>query len=160
VKDLVKFYKAINDWNTKAGVKDCVYDTQEWWQAVALQAKLLVEEASETVEASDYGDPVELIDGVVDTFVVMSKFMDILDKAGFDVSGAMQAIIDNNEKKVFDSYYQAVEEKEKLEERDDTEYTIETSILNGLPFYSVKRFDGKVAKPVNHPKVDLSEFIP
>lgn len=160
MNNLQDYYNQIISWNTKAGVKDHTYGTLDWERAVELQSKLLVEESSETIEAITHGDMVELLDGAVDTFVILSKLMDMLEKAGFDVEGSIQQIIDNNQKKIFNSYFEACEAKEKLEERDIKEYYIETAVLNGLSFYTVRREDGKIAKPTGFVAVDLKEFVP
>lgn len=84
----------------------------------------------------------------------------MLQAAGCDVIGAFEAVCSNNDFKVFSSYYEAVEAKEQLEERDDQEYSIETAICNGMPYYSVRRFDGKIMKRVGFVPVELGEFVP
>lgn len=160
MNNLQDYYNQIVSWNVKAGVKDHTYGTLDWERAVELQSKLLVEESTETITAISHGDMVELLDGAVDTFVILSKLFDMLEKAGFDVEGGIQQIIDNNQKKIFNSYYEACEAKEKLEQRDDVEYYVETATLNGLSFYTVRRADGKIAKPVGFVAVELKEFVP
>lgn len=160
MNNLQDFYNQIIDWNKKAGVKDHEFGTLDWERAVELQSKLLVEEANETISAITHGHMIELLDGAVDTFVILSKLFDMLEKAGFDVEGAIQQIIDNNQKKVFNSFYEACDAKEKLEARDDKEYYVETATLNGLAFYTVRREDGKIAKPVDFVAVELNEFVP
>lgn len=160
MNNLQDYYNQIISWNTKAGVKDHEFRTIDWDGAVDLQTKLLIEEAQETVDAIKYGNMTELLDGAVDVFVILSKLLDMLEKAGFDVEGGIQQIIDNNQNKIFNSFYEACEAKEKLEERDDKEYYIETSVLNNLSFYTVRRQDGKIAKPVGFVAVELGKFIP
>lgn len=160
MNNLQDYYNQIISWNTKAGVKDHTYGTLDWERAVELQSKLLVEESTETTTAISHGDMVELLDGAVDTFVILSKLLDMLEKAGFDVEGGIQQIIDNNQKKIFNSYYEACEAKEKLEQRDDVEYYVETATLNGLSFYTIRRPDGKISKPVGFVAVELKEFVP
>lgn len=160
MNNLQDYYNQIIDWNKKAGVKDHEFGTIDWDSAIILQTDLLLEEAQETVDAIKYGDMTELLDGAVDVFVILSKLLDMLEKAGFDVDGGIQQIIDNNQNKIFNSFYEACEAKEKLEQRDDKEYYIETSVLNNLSFYTVRRQDGKIAKPVGFVAVELDKFIP
>lgn len=160
MNNLQDYYNQIIDWNTKAGVKDHEFSTLDWERAVQLQSKLLVEEALETVDGIEHGSMKELLDGAVDTFVILSKLFDMLEKAGFDVEGSIQQIIDNNQNKIFNSFYEACEAKEKLEERDDVEYYIETSVLNNISFYTVRRADGKIAKSVDFVAVELDKFVP
>lgn len=160
MKEFVKFYEDVVAWNAKAGVKDHEFGTLDWERAVELQCKLLVEESKEALEAIQHGDFVELLDGAIDNLVIAFKLIDMLDKAGFDVVGGFQQVINNNEKKIFNSFYEACEAKEKLEERDDVEYYIETSVHNGLPYYTIRRPDGKISKPIDFKPVELKEFIP
>lgn len=160
MNNLQDYYNQIIDWNKKAGVKDHEFGTIDWDSAVTLQTALLLEETQETVDAIKYGDMTELLDGAVDVFVILSKLLDMLEKAGFDIEGGIQQIIDNNQNKIFNSFYEACEAKEKLEQRDDKEYYIETSVLNNISFYTVRRQDGKIAKPVGFVAVELDEFLP
>lgn len=160
MKNLYQHYKAIIDWNEKCNVRDLEPMTADWWKSVELQTKLLVEEATEAAEAAQYDDVKELLDGTVDSFVILCKLMDMLEKAGFDVEGAIEAIQANNNKKVYNSFYEACEAKEKLEEKYDEEFWVDTGIHNGLAFYSVKKMTGKVAKAVDFIPVDLEEFLP
>ncbi len=160
MKQLAELYTRVIDWNTKAGVQDYKYNTLGWHKAVELQTKLLVEEATEAMEAASYGDMKELLDGTVDSFVILAKLIDMLEKAGFDFVGACNEVMANNDTKVFNSYYEAVEAKEKLEERDDKEYYVETAVHNGVPFYTLRREDGKIIKPVGFVAVELNEFVP
>lgn len=160
MNNLQDYYNQIIDWNKKAGVKDHEFGTIDWDSAITLQTALLLEETQETVDAIKYGDMRAILDGAVDVFVILSKLLDMLEKAGFDVEGGIQQIIDNNQNKIFNSFYEACEAKEKLEQRDDKEYYIETSVLNNLSFYTVRRQDGKIAKPVGFVAVELDKFIP
>lgn len=160
MNNLLKYYNHVVKWNKKCNVQDHHYDTVEFWRAVQLQTNLLVEEATEVHEAAAAFDPSELLKETTDNLIILSKLLDMLDQAGFDVEGAMQKVLDNNDEKVFNSYYEAVDAKEKLELRDDVEYFIDTSVVDGLPYYSIKDMNGKVRKHVNFKAVDLSDFVP
>lgn len=160
MKEFAELYKRVIAFNDKAGVKDEPFDTPNWWKMVELQAKLLVEESEESFDAAKLGDKVELVDGCIDVLFLGFMFANMLEKAGYDVVGAFEAVCSNNDSKVFDSYYQAVEEKEKLELRDDVEYTVETAMYDGLPWYSIRRADGKIVKKVGFKAVDLRNFVP
>lgn len=160
MKEFVELYKRVIDFNTKAGVKDEEPFTMEWWKAIDLQTKLSVEEAEEAYDAAQREDVTEVLDGCIDSLVINFKLAQMLQAAGCDVIGAFEAVCSNNDSKVFSSYYEAVEAKEQLEERDDQEYSIETAICNGMPYYSVRRFDGKIMKKVGFVPVSLDEFIP
>ena len=160
MKEFVELYKRVIAFNDKAGVKDEEPLTMAWWKAIELQTKLSVEEATEGFDAAKVEDLQEVLDGCIDSLVINFKLAQMLEAAGCDVVGAFEAVCSNNDSKVFDSYYQAVEEKEKLELRDDVEYTVETAMYDGLPWYSIRRADGKIMKKVGFVPVSLSEFLP
>lgn len=160
MKEFAELYKRVIDFNTKAGVKDEEPFTMEWWKAIDLQTKLSVEEAQEAYDAAQREDVTEVLDGCIDSLVINFKLAQMLQAAGCDVIGAFEAVCSNNDSKVFSSYYEAIEAKEQLEERDDQEYSIETAICNGMPYYSVRRFDGKIMKKVGFVPVSLDEFVP
>lgn len=160
MKEFVELYKRVIEFNEKAGVKDEEPFTMQWWKAIELQTKLSVEEATEGYDAAQREDITEVLDGCIDSLVINFKLAQMLQAAGCDVIGAFNAICNNNDSKVFSSYYEAVEAKEQLEERDDQEYSIETAICNGLPYYSVRRFDGKIVKKVGFSAVELDKFVP
>ena len=160
MKDLPNLYKRIIEWNQRAGMKDSPAFTFDWWSSIELQTKLLVEESKEAYDGAYYQDATELIDGAIDNLVIAFKLVDMLDKAGFDIVGAFEAIFDNNDMKIFKSYYEAVEAKEKLEQRDDVEYTVQTAVENGLPYYTIRRLDMKIVKPIDFVAVDLSKYVP
>ena len=160
MKEFAELYKRVIAFNTKAGVKDEEPFTMEWWKAIDLQTKLSVEEATEGYDAAQREDITEVLDGCIDSLVINFKLAQMLEAAGCDVIGAFEAVCGNNDSKVFSSYYEAVEAKEQLEGRDDQEYSIETAICNGMPFYSVRNYYGKISKPVNFKGVDLKPFIP
>ena len=160
MKEFAELYKRVIAFNDKADVKDEEPFTMAWWKAIELQTKLSVEEATEGFDAAKVEDLQEVLDGCIDSLVINFKLAQMLEAAGCDVVGAFEAVCSNNDSKVFDSYYQAVEEKEKLELRDDVEYTVETAMYDGLPWYSIRRADGKICKKVGFVPVSLSEFLP
>lgn len=160
MKDLPILYQRVIDFNLQAGIKDYPAYSFEWWKGAELQSKLLVEESTEAYEAAKYGDAVELLDGLVDNLVIAFKLADMLHQAGFDVIGAFDAVCGNNDEKIFKTYCDAVEAKDALEERDDTEYYIEDSFVDGIQYFTVRRPDGKIMKPVDFKPVDLKMFVP
>lgn len=160
MKEFAGLYKRVVAFNEMGGVKDYPVFTFEWWKTITLQSKLLVEEATEAKDGAYYQDAVEILDGVVDNLVIAFKFVDMLEKAGYDVIGAFEAICDNNDTKIFHSYYEACEEKEKLEAATDTEYHVDTAVHNGVPYYTIKDMNGKIRKKVDFVGVNLSDFVP
>jgi phosphoribosyl-ATP pyrophosphohydrolase len=86
----------------------------EFEKAVRLQSKLILEEAQETFDAADVNDYTEILDGCCDVLFTLSQLIELLEQGGFDVEGAYQAVINNNNNKVFNSFYEACEVKERL----------------------------------------------
>ena len=115
MKDLVNLLEQAISFNYKAGNKVPEYDTFEYWRAVENQSKLMIEESTEGLDAAKVNCPVESIDALCDELFVLAWRIEQHTQAGFDVIGAMQQVIDNNSKKVFNSYYEACTAKERLE---------------------------------------------
>lgn len=160
MKNLFDFYSQVKEFNQKVGNKFHEYGTLDYWRAMENQSNLMVEESNEGVEAAQLNNAVESLDALCDEFFVWAWKLAMHEKAGYDVEGALQAVCDNNATKHYDSYFLAVESKELLEEKYDEEMFIETSVVNGVPFYSVKNSKGKTMKPKNFVSVDLSKFVP
>lgn len=160
MKNLQDLIQQTLDWNVKVGNKTHPAYTMEFEKAFELQSKLVLEEAQETYDSALVADYLEMLDGACDALFTLAQNIQLLESAGFDFEGAYQAVIDSNMKKVFNSFYEACSAKEKLEERDDVEYFVETNVHNGLPFYVILRQDGKVMKPVDFEKVSLEKFLP
>ncbi len=147
-------------WGRKVGRKFVPAYTFEFDRDVTVQSKFNLEEANEISDAAVISDYVEILDGVCDNLFTLAQLIGMLEAAGFDVDGAYKAVLDNNNTKVFNTFFEACEAKEKLEDRDDIEYFIETNYVDGLSYYVVVRSDGKVMKPFNFIPVDLTKFVP
>lgn len=160
MKNINESVAATVKWGKKVGRKFVPAYTMEFDKDVTCQSKFNLEEAQEIYNASMLSDYVEILDGVCDNLFTLAQLIAMLEAAGFDVDGAYQAVLDNNNTKVFNSFFEACEAKEKLEERDDVEYFIETNYVEGIAYYVVVRSDGKVMKPHNFVPVDLTRFVP
>jgi hypothetical protein len=90
-KQLGKAYTAIRKFNDIAGQLENV--TKD---SIALQLDLIQEEYLETVDEYDLENPVGILDGAIDMFVVVSGLLLKLDASGYDVATAMKRITDNN----------------------------------------------------------------
>lgn len=148
------------DWNVKVGNKTHPAFTSEFERAAEKQAEFMLEEAQETFDNSVISNYTEMLDGACDVLFTLAYYIKLLEDAGFNFEDAYQAVINNNMKKVYNSFYEACEEKEKLEQLTDEDYTIETNVHNGLPFYVIRNSRGKVCKPVDFVPVNLEYFIP
>ena len=161
MKNLVNLLQQAIDFNYKCGNKVPEYGTLDYWRALENQSSLMVEESTESVDATRMNDAIESIDALADELFVIAWKIEMLQKSGFDIEGALQAVIDNNAKKVFNSFYEACTAKEQIELVKDEECFVETSVYNGLPFYTVRRLsDNKIMKAVDFVPVNLSEFVP
>jgi len=130
---------------------------QVTFAAIKNQMKRIVEEVNEMQAAIDTNNPTELLDGVVDTYYVLNGLTSILDRMGFNVSGALQKTAENNLSKF-------------PEDTAIVEATIDKYSMDGINVvaawsikyqcWSIKDEHGKVRKPVGYVSNDLSEFVP
>lgn len=159
--EIAKHYKEVVEWNKKAGNSFHHHDSLEFWRAVENQAKLVVEEAKETLAACEHGDPVELLDGVCDIMVTFSFLAELVYQAGFDTDHAMHLVNKNNATKIFTTYTKAKETLDALEEKGEIEgLYIQEVVVRGVPFYTVRDGNNKIRKPVDFVSVDLVECLP
>lgn len=90
-KQAGKAYNEVKKFNEIAGQLDVVTEG-----SIALQLDLIQEEYLETVEAFDGKNNVELLDGAIDMFVVVSGLLQKLEASGYNVAEAMKRVTDNN----------------------------------------------------------------
>lgn len=135
-------------------------DTREVLLQVARQTTFLLEEVKETKDAALIHDWVEVLDGVADIMYVAAYLRDLLESVGCDVTGAFNAVCDNNDEKFTTSLELANEWKKEKEDVGVATYIANVE-YEGVVYYTVRRIsDLKVIKYNDFPKVDLLPFIP
>lgn len=145
----------IKQWNERCGNTSCNnQDTlEDVVRKVLPQAKVILEEAKELVSALDVKDENEIKDGIADVLFTSLRLVSLLgDK--YDVLGMLNAVCDNNDLK-YTTDYDAFVTTEKW--WNASTFDIAT-VVNGVTHYCLKNENGKVVKPKDFPKVDLSVF--
>ena len=122
--------------------------------------KKFEEEVAEMFDALVAKDATELLDACKDINVYLDQFKDSLIKAGIDVYGAQEAVALNNELKYTTSLFLVTDWLGQHRKLGNADYDINGITIDDTTYYCVKNKDNKVIKPVDHPKVDLKEFIP
>lgn len=160
--DMNDFYEYTAAFNTLKGLTNKVSYTPELMTKLIREQILRIqEEVDETIEALEAKDVIEVLDGAVDIAVCSMGLLQILQISGVDVLGACGEVAKNNLMKY-------TEDKEKAEatakhytdKGDECEVFVAAEDKGGV-IYGVRRIaDGKLMKPVDHPRVDLSRFIP
>lgn len=134
-------------------------------EALALQMDLIQEEYLELVEAFDNRDDVEYLDAVCDLFVVLSGLMQKLEYAGFDVSGALKKVNENNLQKFpsgddaihYIPLSKGIAHKFKLDAESVRPPNTIKEYNSQYNVYVFKDKDtGKIKKPTNFVPVNLS----
>jgi hypothetical protein len=130
------------------------------WHDLLNQMKIIESEIKEMRDAIELQNPVELIDGYVDSMVTLLGMRDMLANLQFDVCGAESTVADNNDTKFLSSF----------SDRSVLEYTVHQYQIQGITCRSVynAQYDcyvfldqnNKVRKPVGYKPVDLTPFIP
>lgn len=151
-KEVVKFNYGIN--NVPA-----MGDQYEVWQQLKLQAKLILEEVNELVEACNDEDMTEALDAYCDVQYLNTWLEHLLYSFGCDTKKALSAVCQNNSSKITTSYTYALMSKEVLEE-SGVEVYIDQTVYEGETLYCVKRqADGKVLKLADHQRPNLEQFV-
>lgn len=149
----------VREWNKAVGKIPAEVDSQTLNKA----AELVFEEAQETLDATIDEDLLEILDGVCDVDYTNAYLKVLLEQKGVDVDGAMQAVIENNKLKLKLTYEEASALAEHFDERGEPCYVTKTEGFGELRDcrFAVQRVsDNKVMKPLDHPKVDLTEYLP
>lgn len=148
----------IKQWNERCGNTSCnEQDTlDDVVRKVMPQAKVILEEAKELVFALEAKDENEIKDGIADVLFTSLRLVSLLgDK--YDVLGMLNAVCDNNDLKYTTDqvdFFTAGGIWDKLS--DGCKY--EVTQIDGITYYCLKNENGKVVKPKDFPKVDLSKF--
>lgn len=150
--------KAVADWNQKCALQPAEIFTPEYWKSLANQGERLVEEVQELVDAVKGRDRKELVDALADIQVVLDGAIFL---AQHDHDGAMQAVCANNDLKYTLSRSEAEERAGQIENVKNESVHVESANFEGQTYYSVHRdSDNKIMKPIGHPDVTLTQFIP
>lgn len=129
-------------------------------QQIANQARILLEEVQETIDAAEQGDWVEVLDGGLDIKFVASEIQTQLESIGIWFTPAFMKVCDNNDEKWTTSGVLATEWFD-YHRTNDVECHIKSTDIEGVTYYCVRRnSDNKVLKWDGFPKVDLTDFIP
>lgn len=122
------------------------------------QMKCLTEEVWELHdEINNWNDPVNLTKEVIDVIYVAIGFLQKLENFGIDVSGALREVAENNLMKFPDRYSEAVKTQNALL---DKEVATLISQDENTMLYVVRNLAGKVMKPYDYVKSDVSQFVP
>lgn len=118
-------------------------------ESIDNQITLIFEELTETIDGFEAGNNVEVLDGAIDMFVVVSGLMQKLEAKGYKVAEALQRVTENNLTKFpplgslfsYDPEYKLVySEKHKR-----------TAIMDA---------NGKYRKPHQYVPVSLGDLVP
>ncbi len=125
--------------------------------ALLNQEKLIAEEAKELKDALTENNPVKVLDGVVDLYVVLDGFATKLEALGFDISTALKQTIENNMSK-FPSSKEVAEQTVDHYAKQGVTTTMEYNEKYGR--WVIKDTNGKIRKPVGFVSNDLSNCLP
>ncbi len=121
------------------------------------QEKLIAEEAKELKEALDENNPVEVLDAIIDLYVVLDGFATKLEAVGFDISTGLKQTIENNMSKFPDSKEVADKTVEYYSQQGITTFT---EYNEKYDRWIIKDTNGKIRKPYGFVSNDLSNCVP
>lgn len=121
------------------------------------QYNLIYEEVAELCEGLRCNDPVEVLDAVVDIYVVLDGLKQKLENLGFDIPEASYRVAGNNLTKFPISKENAEETKQMYL---DKEINVIVEYNQVFERWVVKDQQGKVRKPVGFKSVELDDLVP
>ena len=113
------------------------------------QLSYIFEELTETIEAFENNNAVELLDGACDLFVTVCGLMQQLHAAGFNVQEAQKRVDANNLSK-YPKVGTAIKYKPEHSYELNSKYQV----------YVIKDAGGKIMKPLDFKPVQLSDLVP
>lgn len=130
------------------------------WKQLKLQAKLIIEEAQELVQACEEENMVEALDAYCDLEYLNTWLEHLLYSHGCETKKAFSEVCFNNSSKITTSYTYAQSSKEQLEFHGGGSYYIDSTVFEGETLYCVKRTeDGKVMKLKSHERPNLEQYV-
>lgn len=127
-------------------------------QALLRQIAIIQEELDETREAVVDGDLTEFVDGIADVLVTVFGLLGMSERLGVDQEGALDAICDQNLTKFPMNRVEAIASAEYHQSQG---VNTDVTYYNEYGRYVIRNDDtGKILKPENFPKIDLSKYIP
>lgn len=121
------------------------------------QLTLVQEEVQEIADGLDSNNPVEVLDGLVDVYVVLDGLKQKLENLGFDIPEASYRVAGNNLTKFPISRENAEETKQMYLDKG-----IDMIVEYNQVFerWIVKDQQGKVRKPIGFKSVELDDLVP
>lgn len=151
-KDVLRFNYGINN-------PPSMGDHYDVWKQLKLQAKLILEEAQELLDACEEENMTETLDAYCDIQYLNTWLEHLLFSFGCDTKKALNAVCENNTSKITTSYTYALMSKEVLED-SGVECYIDQTVYEGETLYCIKRSeDGKVMKLADHKRPKLEQFV-
>lgn len=152
---ITKFNKIVG--NAPVGM----YDEEAFWKQMTLQAKLVLEEAQEMMDACEARDLKEVVDAQSDVWYLNEYAEDLLEFIGVDMVEAHSLVCHNNDQKYTMNAEFAYDSAEAQKNENGVKCVISEVQYDGDTYYVVKRAsDGKVMKLINHQAPDLNRVIP
>jgi hypothetical protein len=137
-------YREVEKFNKIAGNLENV--TAE---SISNQLSYIFEELTETIDALESGDAVELLDGYCDLLVTVQGLGQKLNAAGFDTQEAEKRVNDNNLSKYI-PVNKAIHYDPSFTKTLNEEYNV----------YVLRDSNMKIRKPSGFVSVDLSDCVP
>ena len=160
--DMNDFYNEVDAFNHLKGWNAEVdYSPSIMPQLIEGQLLRIREELKETIKAHSEKDDVEILDGAVDILVTAMGLVQLLSRTETDVLGAMREVARNNLMK-FTEVLAAAEETRayyKAKGEDCEVHTVYTDDKGSI-YAVLRKSDNKLLKPINHPRVELSKYLP
>ncbi len=158
MKDINDFFYQVWLFNKVAGNLETPKTDAELKATLQNQAERIDEEVKETLKAIELYEPVEILDGTIDTLVtafgLLAKMQDIVDTVE-----AAKRVCENNMSKIFTNHACA-EDTVAHYAAQGVDCYISSTTVDGVEYYAVRRLsDNKIMKPKDYKPVDLSDLV-
>lgn len=125
--------------------------------AIHNQIRLINEETQELNDAFAQNDPVELLDAVIDIYIVLTGLAQQLESAGILIGDAAELVAANNLTKFTNSFSIADKTVNQLAKEN---ITTSVTFNDNHGVYIIKDANSKIRKPIDFKSVDLVDCVP
>ena len=151
----VDAFNYLKGWNEKMDLRPSNIRT-----LIGDQLGFIVEEWEEACEAWDDMDDKEILKESIDILVTSLGLIQLLDRAGVNVGDALEEVALNNLQKFYEDVDKANETCQYYKEKGvEAEVKEVYEDDDGVVYAVIRKSDGKLLKPQNHPKVDLGKYL-
>lgn len=166
INEIVEF---VEEWNKEGGFDKPVHNDEEFLATIRQQGLIILEEVLEMLDGAGlaltqapafceyHSDMNEVLDGAADTLFTVARLPSLFKNYNIDLLAATTEVCKNNDLKFLEKNESNLEKMLVTVENREGDCSINTSTKGRI--FLTRDSDGKLIKPIGHPRVELTQFL-